>query len=177
MRTRLVALVVSLLAALAVPAFAQQGTSEIGGRVTDEQGGALPGVSITLTNEETGAFREVMSGPDGSFFASQLKPGRYKMTARLQSFTTFERGALVLQIGQTLTVNATMKLGSLQETVTVNAESPLVDTTSAKVGGNIGTDELSELPAMNRNYFATVALVPGIQFWPSNQMGNDTLGE
>ena len=80
MRTRLVALVVSLLAALAVPAFAQQGTSEIGGRVTDEQGGALPGVSITLTNEETGAFREVMSGPDGSFFASQLKPGRYKLS-------------------------------------------------------------------------------------------------
>src|SRR5207302_11441291 len=65
--------------------------------------------------------------------------------------------------------------GPLQEAVTVTAESPLVDTTSSKVGGNIGTDDLSELPAMNRNYFATVALVPGIQFAPSNQMGNDTI--
>jgi hypothetical protein len=97
------------------------------------------------------------------------------MVAKLQNFSTFARGGLILQLGQTLTLNATLKLGSLQETVTVSAESPLVDTTSANVGGNIGTAELSELPAMNRNYFATVALVPGIQFAPSNQMGNDTI--
>lgn len=176
MRTRFAAaLAVSVLVLLTVPLSAQQGTSEIAGRVTDDTGGALPGASVTLTNEETGAFREVTSGPDGSFFASQMKPGRYRIVVRLQSFTTFERPGLVLQLGQTLTVNATMKLGALQETVTITAESPLVDTTSAKVGGNIGTAELSELPTMNRNYFATVALVPGIQFAPSNQMGNDTI--
>lgn len=176
MRTRLVELVaIPLLALLAIPAYAQQGTSTIAGRITDEQGGALPGVAITLTNEDTGAFREVTTGADGSFSAPQLKPGRYKVVAKLQSFNTFERSGLQVAIGETSMVNATMKLGSLQETVTVSAESPLVDTTSAKVGGNIGTDELSELPAMNRNYFATVALVPGIQFAPSNQMGNDTI--
>src|SRR4029450_13203623 len=54
-------------------------------------------------------------------------------------------------------------------------QSPLVDTTSATVGGNVGTVELSELPAMNRNYFSTVALLPGVQFSPCNQMGNDTI--
>src|SRR5262249_38915802 len=176
MRTRLVGSILGvLLCLLGTSALAQQGTAQIAGRVTDEQGGALPGVSITLTNEESGAFREVTSGADGSFSAPQMRPGRYRMTAKLQSFNTFERGGLILQIGQTLTVDAQMKLGALQETVTVSAESPLVDTTSAKVGGNIGTDDLSELPAMNRNYFATVALVPGIQFAPSNQMGNDTI--
>jgi hypothetical protein len=68
-----------------------------------------------------------------------------------------------------------MALGALEETVRVVAESPLVDTTSVKVGGNIGTQELSQLPAMNRNYFAAVALLPGVQFSPSNQMGNDTI--
>src|SRR5256885_3144537 len=68
-----------------------------------------------------------------------------------------------------------MALGSLEETVRVTAESPLVDTTTAKVGGNIGTQEIAELPAMNRNFFATVALLPGVQFSPSNQMGNDTI--
>src|ERR1051326_5370481 len=175
MRTRLIALVPLILVALAVPAAAQQATAHVAGRVTDEQGGALPGVAITFTNEESGAFREVMSGPDGSYSAPQMRPGRYRMTAKLQNFNTFERGGLILQIGETLTVDASLKLGSLQETVTVSAESPLIDTTSAKVGGNIGTDDLSELPAMNRNYFATVALVPGIQFSPSNQMGNDTI--
>ncbi len=57
----------------------------------------------------------------------------------------------------------------------MTAQSPLVDTTSARVGGNLGTADLSELPAMNRNYFATVGLLPGVQFTPSNQMGNDTI--
>ncbi|HZY06660.1 MAG TPA: hypothetical protein VFE69_02905, partial [Ilumatobacteraceae bacterium] len=56
-----------------------------------------------------------------------------------------------------------------------SGQSPLVDTTSIKVGGTVGTAELSELPAMNRNYFSTVALLPGVQFSPSNQMGNDTI--
>ena len=164
-----------LLLTVPLPALAQQGTSEIGGRIADEQGGALPGVTITLTNEETGVFREVTSGSDGSYFASQLVPGRYKLVAKMPSFHTFERGGLILQVGKTLTINVTLTIGSLQETVTVAAQSPLVDTTSVKVGGNIGTDELSELPAMNRNYFAAVALLPGIQFAASNQMGNDTI--
>jgi hypothetical protein len=175
MRRSVIASVLLLLSTFALPARAQQGTAEISGRVTDEQSGALPGVTITITNEETGVFREVTSGPDGTYFAPQLVPGRYRMVAKLANFHTFERGALILQVGKTLTINAILTLGSLQETVTVAAESPLVDTTSAKVGGNIGTDELSELPAMNRNYFATVALLPGVQFAPSNQMGNDTI--
>src|SRR3989449_2396022 len=175
MRRLLIPFVVSVLCAAALPVFAQQGTSEIGGKVTDDQGGVLPGVSIVLTNVNTGAFREVTSGADGSYFASQLTPGTYKLAAKLTSFRPFERGGLQLAVGKTLTINVTLALGALEETVRVTAESPLVDTTSVKVGGNIGTIELSELPAMNRNFFATVALVPGIQFTPSNQMGNDTI--
>jgi hypothetical protein len=135
----------------------------------------LPGVSIIITNEETGRVREITSGADGSYFASQLVPGRYKISARLASFRNFERGGLQLAIGQRMTVNVTMSLGSLEETVTVSGQSPLVDTTSIKVGGTVGTAELSELPAMNRNYFSTVALLPGVQFTPSTQMGNDTI--
>ena len=74
-----------------------------------------------------------------------------------------------------MTINLALAVGGLEETVTVTGLSPLVDTTSARVGGNVGTAELSELPAMNRNYFAAVALLPGVQFTPSNQMGNDTV--
>src|SRR5436309_13380866 len=174
-RVPLVSVLAAFLLAAATLLLAQQGTAEIGGKVVDEQGGALPGVAIVITNEETGAFREVTSGSDGSYFASQLTPGRYRMAAKLASFRTFERGGLVLAVGKTLTIDVTMAVGALEETVRVTAESPLVDTTSVKVGGNIGTQELSELPAMNRNFFATVALLPGVQFSPSNQMGNDTI--
>jgi hypothetical protein len=157
------------------PLFAQQGTAEIGGRVTDEQGGVLPGADIVLTNEETGVFREVTSGADGSYFASQLIPGRYRLVAKLASFKSFERRGLVLEVGKTLTINVTLPVGGLQENVTVTGASPLVDLTSTEVGGNVGTAELSELPAINRNYFSVVALLPGVQFSPSNQMGNDTI--
>src|SRR5262245_27147634 len=78
MRPRSVGLAGLLLLALATPAFAQQGTSEIEGRVTDEQGGALRGVAIVLTNEETGVVvRRTTSGSNGGYAASQLPPGRY----------------------------------------------------------------------------------------------------
>jgi hypothetical protein len=175
MRKSLMLLVAVYVCAFAVPAFAQQGTAEIGGKVADEQGAILPGVAILITNEETGVFREVVSGADGSYFAPQLVPGRYRVSAKLAGFRAMERGGLILQVGKTLTINLTLGIGGVEETVHVTAESPLVDTTSAKVGGNIGTQELSELPAMNRNFFSTVALLPGVQFSPSNQMGNDTI--
>jgi hypothetical protein len=168
-------LVGSFLCFAAASSIAQQGTAEIAGKVTDEQGAVLPGVAIVVTNEETGVFRDLVSGPAGTYFASQLVPGRYKIAAKLQGFQTTERTNLIVQVGKTLTINLSLTVGGLEETVHVTAESPLVDTTSAKVGGNIGTAELSELPAMNRNYFATVALLPGVQFSPSNQMGNDTI--
>ena len=164
-----------LLCAAATPSLAQQGTAEIGGKVADQQGAVLPGVAIVVTNVDSGVFREAVSGADGSYFASQLVPGRYRVSAKLAGFQSFERSGLVLQVGKTLTINISLGVGGIEETVSVTAESPLVDTTSAKVGGNIGTQEISELPAMNRNFFSTVALLPGVQFSPSNQMGNDTI--
>ena len=163
------------LLAIVTPLVAQQGTSEIAGRITDEQGAVLPGVTIVITNEATGVFRDVVSRPEGTYFVSQLVPGRYRISAKLTGFRPVERSGLQLQVGNTLTINLALAVGGIEETVTVTAQSPLVDTTSARVGGNLGTAELSELPAMNRNYFSTVGLLPGVQFTPSNQMGNDTI--
>src|SRR5437016_6339860 len=132
---------------LAAPAFAQQGTADIGGRVTDEQGGVLPGVMIVLTNEDTGVFRDVTSGEDGSYFVSALTPGRYRLAAKLASFKNFERRGLLLEVGKTLTINFILAVGTLAESVTVTDVSPLIDVTSTEVGGNIGTTDLTELPA------------------------------
>ncbi|MFA5909131.1 MAG: carboxypeptidase regulatory-like domain-containing protein [Vicinamibacterales bacterium] len=176
MRRLLVSWLVTLfLCAAAVPLRAQQGTAEIAGKIADEQGAVLPGVAIVATNEATGVFREATSGPAGTFFLSQLVPGPYRLVAKLPGFRTTDRTGLILQVGKTLTINLSLAVGGLEETVRVTGESPLIDTTSSRVGGNIGTAELSELPAMNRNYFSVVALLPGIQFSASNQMGNDTI--
>ena len=74
---------VILVALTATAALAQQGTAELRGSVTDEQGGALPGVAILITNQDSGTFREAVSGGDGSFFASQMLPGTFTITAQL----------------------------------------------------------------------------------------------
>ena len=158
-----------------LPALAQQGTSEMSGRALDEQGAALPGVAIVVTNEDSGQFREASTSSDGVYHLAQMVPGRYRIVAKLEGFRTFERTGLVLAVGTTMTMNLTLAIGSLSESVTVTGASPLIDLTATDVGGNIGTGELAELPAMNRNYFATVALLPGVQFSPSTQMGNDTI--
>jgi hypothetical protein len=159
----------------ATPTFAQQGTSAIGGKIADEQGAILPGVAIVVTNEETGIFREVTSSPEGTYLVTQIVPGRYKIKAQLTGFRTMERSGLILQVGNQMTINLTLPVGGVEENVTVTGQSPLVDTTSAAVGGNLGTGELNQLPSMHRNYFAAVALLPGVQFTPSTQMGNDTI--
>ncbi len=78
---------------------------------------------------------------------------------------------MVLQLGTTLTTNLTLEVGPHQETVTATNTTPLIDVASTGVGGNVGTAELTELPAINRSYFATVALLPGIQFTVTNQLG------
>jgi len=168
-------LALSFFLAVAQPLSAQQGTSEISGRATDEQGAILPGVSIVVTNEATGVFREVITSDEGTYLAAQLVPGRYRIVAKLRGFRTTERSGLLLQVGTNMTINLTLAVGGLEETVTVTGQSPLIDTTSARVGGNIGAEELAETPATHRNYFAIVSLLPGVVFTPSIQMGNDTI--
>src|SRR5690348_10305860 len=98
-------LIASFLLAVVTPLVAQQGTSEIAGKITDEQRAVLPGASIVITNEATGVCREVVSGPEGTYFVSQLIPGRYRISAKLRGFRALERAGLQLQVGNTLTIN------------------------------------------------------------------------
>ncbi len=153
---------------------AQQGTSEIGGKITDPSGAVLPGVTIVVTNEDTGIFREVDTGPGGNYFVSQMVPGRYRITAKLEGFKSLDRRGIVLTVGQTTTLDLTMEVGTLDETVTVTAAAPLVDLSTAEIGGHISSDELQELPAANRSYMAFIGNVPGTVFIPSGEFLNDS---
>ena len=175
MRKRTLGLAVGLWLSAAAPILAQQGTSEIGGRVTDPSSALLPGVAIVLTNEDTGVFREVTTTSDGSYFVSQIVPGRYRITAKLEGFRSLERRGILVEVGRTQTLDLTLQVGSLEETVTVTAVSPLVDLTSAEIGGHITAQELADLPAGNRSYMAFVGNVPGAQFVPTTGFLNDTM--
>nr|MDP9323713.1 carboxypeptidase regulatory-like domain-containing protein [Acidobacteriota bacterium] len=147
---------------VAVSASAQQGTTELRGRVIDSQGAVLPGVIVVVRNQETGMFRETASGQDGTFIASGIVPGTYQVTAALQGFKKFDRKDLRLEVGKTSSIDVTMAVGSVEETITVKAESPLVDVTSKEIGGNITSETLVKLPSVNGNFVGFVGLLPGI---------------
>src|SRR5262249_15225186 len=101
MTQRVLRTVLAVLLLCAAQANAQQGTTEVRGRVVDPQGGVLPGVTITVRNQDTGMFRETVSGADGTFIVSGIIPGTYQVTGELQGFKKFDRKGLLLEVGKT----------------------------------------------------------------------------
>ncbi|MPZ16308.1 MAG: TonB-dependent receptor plug domain-containing protein [Luteitalea sp.] len=155
-------LVLVAACAFAAPTAAQQGSTEIRGQVVDEQGAVLPGVSVTVRNQETGMFRETVSNTEGTYFISGVTPGQYEITAQLEGFKRYQRRDVSLAIGRTSTVDIRLEVGALEDAITVTAETPLVDVTSKEVGGNITSRELVALPSINRNYIGFIGLLPGV---------------
>jgi hypothetical protein len=141
---------------------AQESTAELRGRVLDAQGLGLPGVTITLTNQATGVYRVVVSNQDGAYFATALAPGTYSIAGELSGFKKYMRTDVRLDLGRTTTLDLQLEVGGLTESVEVTAETPLVDTTSKQIGGNVTTREVSMLPSINGNFVGMVALLPGI---------------
>ena len=109
-------------------------------------------------------FRETVSGPDGSFIASGLVPGTYQVDApSSQGFKKFDRKDLHPRSRQDLHASTSRwRSAAIEETVTVTAESPLVDVTSKEIGGNITSETLVQLPSVNGNFIGFVGLLPGI---------------
>jgi len=143
-------------------ASAQQGTTEVRGRVLDAQGAMLPGATVTVRNQDTGMFRETVSGEDGTFFVSGIVPGFYAVEAALPGFKKLGLKDIRLEIGKTTTLDLQLAVGGVEETVSVSADTPLVDVTSKEVGGNITGRELVDLPSINRNFIGFIGLLPGI---------------
>ena len=177
MRRRSLTAAFVALNALLLPAAAgaQQGGSAIRGRVTDEQHAVLPGVAIVVTHEESGTVRETVTGPDGTYLVPGLVPGPYRITAQLAGFSRLTQPDVVLRIGATLQVDLTLRLGAMEENVTVTAESPQVDLTSAQVGGNVTSGEIESLPSGSRNFTGLVALLPGVVYNAATDSSSDSV--
>jgi hypothetical protein len=143
-------------------AFAQGGRTEITGTVVDRDKAVLPGVTVTVVNEATGLQRTATTSPDGRFVIPTLVPGTYTVKAELASFQTVTQTGVVLNVGQEVTLNLTMALAGLAETITVTGESPLVEVTSSKIGSNITNAEIDGLPSQGRNQLSLMQLVPGL---------------
>ena len=127
-KTFLFAALLSLALAATATAQSQGANGSIEGTILDASGGVLPGVTVTVTNVDTGTERSVVSNEHGLYRAPLLPLGTYRIVAELQGFKKFEQSGIKLSVGQTAVVNITMGVGTVNETITVLADSPLLDT-------------------------------------------------
>ncbi len=158
-RLSAVALIGLLLSAAPLVA---QTTGSVSGTIKDNSGAVVPGVAVTVENVETKATRTAVSGDSGTYQVALLPPGRYRVRAELQGFRTEERD-LTLVVSQNARFDFAMNLGSLEETITVQAAAPLVDTRDAAMGQVVDQTKIVELPLNGRNFRDLGLIAPGVQ--------------
>jgi hypothetical protein len=150
---------------LTAPAFAQsQGANgTIQGTVSDSSGGVLPGVTVTISNVDTGTQRSVVSNEKGFYAAPLLPLGRYRVVAELQGFKKFEQKDIQLSVGQTAVVNATLSVGAVSETITVSgSDVPALDVARVDIGHTMSELEVHNLPLVARNPYNFALVQPGV---------------
>jgi hypothetical protein len=172
-RWSLVVVVAALMALATSPAFAQSqainGTIE--GTVKDVSGGLMPGVTVTILNMDTGAERVVVTNAQGLYRAPLLPLGSYRITAELQGFKKYEQSGISLSAGDTKVLNLALEVGAMTETVSVVADSAVVDLGKIDVGRNLNEREIKNLPLVSRNPYNFALLEPGVTGFENEEFG------
>src|SRR5216684_1964792 len=141
---------------------AQVITGTILGSVTDQSGAALPGVTVTVKNHDTGLTRSVLTDASGGYRASGLSLGGYEVRAELEGFQVVLRKGITLTVGREAVVNFKLALARVSETVVVQAEAPLVNTTESTVSHLVDEQKIHELPLNGRDFSQLILLQPGV---------------
>src|SRR4051812_6724998 len=150
-----------LVVAAAGSVFGQGFQGGLRGSVKDS-GGVIPGVEVTLTNEQTNIKRSTVTNERGEFVFANVDPGNYAVKASLQGYKTVDRGGIRIGTQQFLTLDLTMEVGSITENVTVTGQAPLIDTSNASTGTSLDSAALQTLPSPGRNAFMIGASVPTV---------------
>ena len=145
----------------AMVGFAQN--ASISGLVTDPQGGAIPGATVTVTNKSTNASRTVTSSSDGSYQIPQVVPGTYRIRAESKGFASIVNDEVQLLVSTPLTFNLQFKqVGGVSETVTVTGGESTLNTSDATIGNTFDNRKVQELPLLSRNVVGLLSLQPGV---------------
>jgi Carboxypeptidase regulatory-like domain/TonB-dependent Receptor Plug Domain len=153
---------VVLIIGLSSLVFGQTGSGVITGTVADASSGAIPGVEVTLTNQETGAKQQTLTNDSGAYRFGSLPPGSYRIEAELAGFDHLSRGPLSLQVSQTLAIDLTLQVGRVGETVDVTEAAPLIESQTSDVGQAVTRQMIAALPLPNRAASSLAALAPGV---------------
>ena len=157
--------------------FAQNTNSgDIRGIVTDTTGALIPGVTVTVVNNNTGVAKTLTTNGDGLYDTSSIVAGNYKVTFVKDGFTKLERSSITVLVGVT-TVNASLTVGSVTDQVVVNTDVPLLNTENGEQTTTLEAKTLSELPEVGQNWENFTILLPGSSGAPGGSQGAASPGQ
>src|ERR1044072_1341057 len=151
----------ALVANMIFPVMAQIPTGAIRGTVTDPQGAVVTNATVTVTSKSTGEIRKTNTGGDGIYAVETLLPGEYEIKIEAQSFSTQVITAQV-QVGNTTSGDATLRVGAKGEIVEAQADAPVIDKQNFKIDGVINRQKIDALPLNGRNFLQLALLEPGV---------------
>src|SRR5438552_6283102 len=160
MRAALV-LAATVVVSHATGVFGQGFQGGVRGAIKDA-GGVIPGVEVTLTNEQTNIKRSVVTNDRGEYVFANVEPGNYNVKATLQGYKTIDRAGIRIGTQQFLTLDLTMEVGAITENVTVTGEAPLIETANASQGTVLDSAALQSLPSPGRSAFMIGTTVPTV---------------
>jgi hypothetical protein len=143
--------------------------------LTDNTGSVVPGASVKAVETATGLSRDTVSGVDGRYTFTSLRPTTYDITAELSGFRTTQRKGVILQANENLTVSFSLELGNLEETLTVTGQSPTVDVTSSAISEVVDQKRIIELPLNGRDAAKLSTLVAGMVLTAVDQESGKTI--
>ena len=167
-------LVIAFLLAVGIDASAQEFTGSIYGRIVDPTNALMPGVSITVEGDAIQGQRTAESEANGSYRFLNLPQGEYRVTYQKSKFKKIVYEGAKVEVNKTITMNVTMQIADIEETLVVTGSSPIVDVKNATVGTNFGEAMLRDIPNQ-RDLFALLAQTPGITM-PRVDVGGNTAG-
>ena len=147
-----------LLVVSTTAAWAQRTTGEISGKVVDESGGTLPGVTVTLRSEALPNAQPVITSETGLYRFPVLPAGSYEVEFALEGFGTAKYEAVRVSVGQTIDLNITMKVSALNETLTVTGVAPVVNVTTSEVSTNYNREWVQSAPVRRFSYFDLIKI-------------------
>jgi len=143
---------------------AQEARGTLFGRVLDPSGAAIPGAAVQITNKAMGTKVALSTNEAGLYQAPYLLPGRYEVAAEAAGFKKYVRDGVEVRVNDRLELNITLEVGAQAESVTVTAESPLLDTATASAGAVVDSRRVAELPIAHGQPFALIGLAGGVSF-------------
>src|SRR5260370_26341459 len=159
-------LLIVFLLTVVYPVRAQSTAGRILGTVKDQSGAAVAAAKVVITDLERGTSRTLTTDEAGAYVAADLTPGNYRIQAEAKGFKTVQRPSVGVEVATDVRIDFALQPGQISETIIVEENVPLVNTTSATLGGTLSNKEINDLPLNGRNYENLLQLRPGVMRYP-----------